>query len=50
MIQLEVLVAAFHKGRFGFRICRVGGLDDTSELRQLTEGCLDQNVLVSCFL
>lgn len=47
VINLEVVVTAFHQGRFAFRICKIAGRGDPAgERRQLTEDCLDQNHLV----
>ena len=47
MVELKVVVSAFHKGRFLFRICKINGRGDAaSERAQLTEACLDSNILV----
>ncbi|PRW59440.1 DNA damage checkpoint isoform A [Chlorella sorokiniana] len=45
VVNMTVTITAFHKGRFGLRICRIQGTDAASEKAQLTEDCLNQNVL-----
>ena len=42
-----VLLSAYHKGRFQFRVCRVNGTSPQEEREQLTDACLDQHILVS---
>jgi hypothetical protein len=42
-----VLLSAYHKGRFQFRVCRVDGTSPQEEREQLTDACLDQHILVS---
>lgn len=46
VIKLSVLLTAYHKGRFGFRICKISGGAINDETNQLTESCFNQNVLV----
>jgi hypothetical protein len=46
VVQFDVVITAFHKGRMGFRICKINGRNAASEKAQFTEDCLDQNQLV----
>jgi hypothetical protein len=51
VLPITIVTTTNHNGRFGFRICKVsGGYDGATiadrEAEQLTEECLDQNVLV----
>ena len=49
VLDIEILTTTNHYGRFEFRICKVSGGDDTAperEAEELTEACLDENVLV----
>ncbi|GAB4821063.1 hypothetical protein N2152v2_008109 [Parachlorella kessleri] len=46
VVQFEIVITAFHMGRFGFRICRIQGLDTASEKAQFSEDCLNQHQLV----
>lgn len=53
-IDLHVRITAAHRGRFGFRICRIAAPSGSptaadwvnAEKAALTESCLDQNILV----
>lgn len=47
VVHLQAVITAFHKGRFRFRICKVTGLSPQNERDQLTDACLDANLLVS---
>lgn len=47
-LNINLTITTNHNGRFEFRVCRVsGGYDDanTTEAAELTEDCLNQNVL-----
>lgn len=46
IIKLTTVLTAFHKGRFGFRICKISGTSAADETSQLTDACFNQNVLV----
>lgn len=45
VVTLAVKLTAFHKGRFGFRICRFEGNTTTAENAAMSEACLDSNIL-----
>ncbi|KDD72986.1 hypothetical protein H632_c2659p0, partial [Helicosporidium sp. ATCC 50920] len=45
-VEIKTVITAFHMGRFGFRICKVNGNSAQAERTQLTDACLDQNILV----
>lgn len=45
IIELDVVLTAYHKGDFDFRICKIQGTSAEDEASQLTEGCLNLNVL-----
>jgi hypothetical protein len=45
VIDLEVVLTAYHKGEFDFRICKINGITEEDETNQLTEECLDQHQL-----
>lgn len=49
-MELESVITAFHKGSFEYRICVIKNYDPknpANEQAQLTEGCLEEHVLVS---
>ena len=43
--DLNVVLTAYHKGYFEFRICKIEGTAASDEASQLNEGCLDKHVL-----
>ncbi|KDD72946.1 hypothetical protein H632_c2704p0, partial [Helicosporidium sp. ATCC 50920] len=45
-ITLEVVLTAFHMGRFGFRICKIEGNSPEAEREQLTEECFNKHILL----
>jgi hypothetical protein len=49
VVEMKVVTTTNHNGRFGFRVCEVSGGFDTAperEARELTDECLDRNVLL----
>jgi len=46
LINITTVVTTYHKGRFGYRICKIDGNSVASETAQLTEECFNNNVLV----
>ena len=42
---MTVFFSTYHRGRYGFRICRIDGTSVAAETAQLTEACLEANVL-----
>lgn len=49
-MNVSMVISAFHKGRMGVRVCVIknyNASNPANELAQLTEECLDKNILVS---
>ncbi len=46
VVKFTTVLTAYHKGRLGFRICKINGGSAANETSQLTEACFDKNVLV----
>lgn len=47
VVEFDVAITAYHKGRFSFRVCRINGKGNLREQADLTEDCLNKNILVS---
>ena len=45
VVSVSSTLTAFHRGRLGYRVCRVEGTSVAAETAQLTEACLEANVL-----
>ena len=45
VVSVSSTLTAFHRGRLGFRVCRIEGTSVAAEAAQLTEACLEANVL-----
>ena len=45
IIELTTVVTAYHKGRLGFRVCKIMGTSIENETEQLTEDCFESGAL-----
>lgn len=45
IVQFTTQLSAFHRGRLGFRICKIVGTSIAAEQEQLSEDCFQQSVL-----
>ena len=45
VIELTTVVTAYHKGRLGFRICKILGTSIQDETEQLTDECFESGTL-----
>ena len=45
VVDFNVVLTAYHKGDFRFRVCRIEGVKPEDERAQLTEKCLNEHVL-----
>ena len=45
VVEFNVVLTAYHKGDFRFRVCRIEGTTPEDERAQLSEQCFDEHVL-----